>query len=285
MKITTVSDLHLEFADYNLHNDMGANVLILGGDIFVAQDLHDFKDHDVELPIEGLSRRQETVSRARHLIKTASKAYDHVILIAGNHEFYHGKFFKGLDYIREEVAPYDNVYFLEDEHVELDGVTFVGATLWTDFNKQDPHTKYLVENYLNDYKTIRNDQEGYRRIKTNDVLQRHLNSVKYISKVVSETEGPVVVCTHHSPSFMSVHESYKDDTLMNGGYHSDLSELILDHPNIKLWTHGHTHFAFDYTIGDTRIVCNPRGYITQTFTEETGYDPDLVIEIDTAQTV
>jgi hypothetical protein len=48
---------------------------------------------------------------------------------------------------------------------------------------------------------------------------------------------------------------------MNGGYHSDLSEFILDRPAIKLWTHGHTHEEFDYMIGDTRVVCNPRGYI------------------------
>jgi hypothetical protein len=48
---------------------------------------------------------------------------------------------------------------------------------------------------------------------------------------------------------------------MNGAYSSDLSEYILDHPQIKLWTHGHTHEDFDYLIGSTRIVCNPRGYI------------------------
>jgi hypothetical protein len=47
---------------------------------------------------------------------------------------------------------------------------------------------------------------------------------------------------------------------MNGGYSSDLSEFIMDHPQIKLWTHGHTHEEFDYMIGSTRIVCNPRGY-------------------------
>jgi hypothetical protein len=47
---------------------------------------------------------------------------------------------------------------------------------------------------------------------------------------------------------------------MNGGYHSDLSEFILDRPGIKLWTHGHTHELFDYMIGSTRVVCNPRGY-------------------------
>jgi hypothetical protein len=48
---------------------------------------------------------------------------------------------------------------------------------------------------------------------------------------------------------------------MNGGYHSDLSEFILDRPGIKLWTHGHTHEDFDYMIGECRVVCNPRGYI------------------------
>jgi hypothetical protein len=48
---------------------------------------------------------------------------------------------------------------------------------------------------------------------------------------------------------------------MNGGYSSDLSQFILDNPQIKLWTHGHTHETFDYVIGETRIFCNPRGYI------------------------
>jgi len=49
--------------------------------------------------------------------------------------------------------------------------------------------------------------------------------------------------------------------LMNGAYSSSLDEFILDHPQIKLWTHGHTHEDFDYMIGTTRVFCNPRGYI------------------------
>ena len=48
---------------------------------------------------------------------------------------------------------------------------------------------------------------------------------------------------------------------MNGAYSSDLSEFIMDHPQIKLWTHGHTHDKFDYLVGNTRVVCNPRGYV------------------------
>jgi hypothetical protein len=60
-----------------------------------------------------------------------------------------------------------------------------------------------------------------------------------------------------------VHERYVGDTIMNGGFYSDLSEFILDHPKIVLWTHGHMHDSFDYMIGGTRVVCNPRGYIGQ----------------------
>jgi hypothetical protein len=66
---------------------------------------------------------------------------------------------------------------------------------------------------------------------------------------------------HHAPSKLSTHPRYADDYVINGGYSSDLSEFILDHPKIKLWTHGHTHYAFDYVIGETRVVANPRGYI------------------------
>ena len=69
-----------------------------------------------------------------------------------------------------------------------------------------------------------------------------------------------VVVGHHTPSPFSIHPKYAHDTLMNGGYTSDLIEFILDRPQIKLWTHGHTHEQFDYMIGSTRVVCNPRGY-------------------------
>jgi hypothetical protein len=66
---------------------------------------------------------------------------------------------------------------------------------------------------------------------------------------------------------------------MNGAYHSDLREFILDRPQIKLWTHGHTHHPFDYMIGETRIVCNPRGYENDGYSEDTGWNPNLILEI------
>jgi hypothetical protein len=113
---------------------------------------------------------------------------------------------------------------------------------------------------------IRNDERGYRRLSPADTVERHTRTLRYIETVLKQNlDTPTVVVGHHSPSTLSVHPRYSEDRLMNGAYHSDLSELILDHPQIRLWTHGHTHEDFDYHIGPTRVVCNPRGYV--------GYEP------------
>jgi hypothetical protein len=84
----------------------------------------------------------------------------------------------------------------------------------------------------------------------------------YIRNVIAGRHSEkFVVVGHMAPSKLSTHPMYANDTLMNGAYSSDLSDFILDHPQIKVWTHGHTHHNFDYMLGSTRIVCNPRGYI------------------------
>ena len=86
--------------------------------------------------------------------------------------------------------------------------------------------------------------------------------VDYIRHVVEgKNDQKFVVVGHHAPSKLSTHPKYQYETLMNGGYSSSLDFFIEDHPQIKLWTHGHTHETFDYVVGETRIVCNPRGYI------------------------
>jgi hypothetical protein len=73
---------------------------------------------------------------------------------------------------------------------------------------------------------------------------------------------------HHAPTYQSVHPMYANDNLMNGMFYSELSEFILDHPQIKLWVHGHMHNKSDYMVGETRIVCNPRGYIGHEYQAE-----------------
>ena len=293
MKIKLVSDLHLEFSDVNIVNDQNYDVLILGGDICIAQDLHDH----MELPsynmygaIPDLSRKQERVQRFRDFFKRCSFQFPHVIYIMGNHEFYHGKFYAGIDYMRDECAKYPNFHMLEQDTViiqdrnketgEVSDVVFVGGTLWTDMNRRDPLTMHAIEGMMNDFRIIRNDKRNYAPMSALDVAIRHDKTLGYIKHIVQEhKDKKCVVVGHHSPSFKSVNPMYAHETLMNGGYHSDLSEFILDHPQIKLWTHGHTHHPFDYTIGETRIVCNPRGYENDGYSEDTGWNPNIVLEI------
>jgi hypothetical protein len=94
-----------------------------------------------------------------------------------------------------------------------------------------------------------------------DAVEQYRLFVSYLQHMVEDNpEQKFVVAGHHAPSRLSTHEQYVNDTVMNGGYSSDLDEYIQDHPQIRLWTHGHTHHNFDYMIGQTRVVCNPRGY-------------------------
>jgi hypothetical protein len=87
--------------------------------------------------------------------------------------------------------------------------------------------------------------------------------LQYISAATAvDPTAKFVVVGHHAPSKLSTKPRYQDDVMVNGAYSSDLSEFILDRPQIKVWTHGHTHHNFDYMLGSTRIVCNPRGYIS-----------------------
>lgn len=268
MKIALASDIHLEFYDCYFTNDEGAEVLILGGDIMISEDLHDHPeppsafDQMLIAKGQGIGRRQMAAQMYRDFLKRCSYQFPHVIYVAGNHEFYHGKFHRSLDTLRNECAKFPNVYFLEDQTKEISEVSFIGCTLWTDMNRGDPLTLHSVRDMMNDYTQIVEDSLGYTKLRPAHTLARHRKSLQYIKHVVAEKhDKKFVVVGHHAPTMKSIHPNYLGEHLMNGTYASDLSEFILDHPQIKLWCHGHVHYAFDYLVGDTRIVCNPRGYV------------------------
>ena len=268
MKIALCSDLHLEFQDINLKNTENAEVLILSGDIMVAEDLHNHPEvHPMDpTNIPNLGRRQSVALRFRDFLKRCSFQFPHVIYIAGNHEFYHGRWKASLDHLREECAKFPNVYFLENDIKVINEVSFIGATLWTDCNKGDPLTLHALTDMMNDFRIIRNDEHGYTKLRPAHIMHRHQQTLSYLKAVLPDMKDKKVVFVgHHGPSAMSTHPQYADQYLMNGGYRSELSEMILDNPQIVLWTHGHMHDPFDYMIGTTRVVCNPRGYA--------GHDP------------
>ena len=282
MKIKLVSDLHLEFSDINIKNDQNYDVLILGGDIMIAEELYDHPastfDPWTAGAVADLGRKQERVQRFRDFLKRCSFQFPHVVYVAGNHEFYHGKWDRTLTVLSDECAKFPNVYFLEAGCKKIDDVTFIGGTLWTDMNKGDPVTLHSVRDMMNDFRVIKKELEGYTNLKPADTVVRHRHMLGYIKQIVAEKhDEKFVVVGHHAPSKISTHENYKDQFLMNGAYSSDLSEFIMDRPQIKLWTHGHTHHPFDYVIGETRIVCNPRGY--EGYEPESGWNPNIMIEV------
>lgn len=264
MKLYVTSDIHLEFGDCDILNNDQVDVLILGGDIMIAQDLHDHVDDSVSLPgmADTLGQRQQRAQNFRDFLRRCSDRFPHVIYIAGNHEFYNGKWPIGLDYLREECGKFPNIYFMENDTKTIDDITFVGATLWTDMNRGDPLTLHAVADMMNDFRIIRNSDLGFTRLRPAHVAQAHHYSLGYIKQVVHDRpDSKFVVVGHHAPTKLSIKPRYAHDHLMNGAYSSDLSEFILDHPQICLWTHGHTHDDFDYMVGTTRVVCNPRGYV------------------------
>jgi hypothetical protein len=158
------------------------------------------------------------------------------------------------------------VYFLESEVKTINDVTFVGATVWTDCNRGDPLTLNALTGRMNDFRIIRNDERGYTKLRPEHTVTRHRQTLNYFRNVLANLKDrKVVVVGHHAPSYRSIAEQYRDDHVMNGAYHSNLDEFILDHPQIAVWTCGHTHHRHSYYIGDTLITCNPRGYA--------GHDP------------
>lgn len=283
MKIQLVSDLHLEFADINIQDLDNVDVLILSGDICTAQDLHDHPaaQFDPWSPgaLEDLKRQSSKAQRFRDFFKRVSFQFPHVIYVMGNHEHYHGKFDRSATYLRDEFTKMglDNVHLLDNDTKEIDGVHFVGGTLWTDMNNMDALTLYHIEQMMNDFRIIRIANENFRKFLPKRAVTEHIKTKQYIQTVLQglDEDAKVVVCSHHAPSHLSIGEQYKHDTLMNGGYASNLSEFILDHPKIKVWTHGHMHQHFDYMIGDTRVLCNPRGYPG----EVPDFNPNFTFEV------
>lgn len=282
MKIQLVSDLHLEFANINITNESGADVLILSGDICVAQDLHDHPEPSVPYSPEilrTLGHRQQVAQEVRDFFKRVSFQFPHVIYVMGNHEHYHGKFDRSKSYIQETLDHLGllNIHLLDNSICHINDVVFIGGTLWTNMNNFDALTLYHIEHMMNDFKVIRIANEQFRKFLPKRAATEHIKTKQYIETVLREFDDntKVVVCTHHAPSFLSISDRYKDDTLMNGGYASDLSEFIIDHPKVRAWTHGHMHQCFDYTIGDTRVMCNPRGY----HNENPDFNPNFVFEV------
>jgi predicted MPP superfamily phosphohydrolase len=288
MKIALASDLHLEFGTISLENE-GADVLILSGDIIVADRLGDRDVYNI-MGEASQSNRYHT------FMQECSARFKHVIYVAGNHEHYDGDFATTIPKLKEKFSYLTNVYILDKEMKTIDDVTFIGGTLWTNMNNMDSLTLYQVKTMMNDFRIVKNsnrkvsrkvplykkdekgdyvlDEKGFMiqdgfKFKEDpstfcpeDAASDHVAMMQFIEHTIKDMNNEkFVIVGHHAPSKLSTKPQYEKDVILNGAYSSDLSEFMLDHPQIKLWTHGHTHHEFEYVIGETKVICNPRGYI------------------------
>ncbi|MBU1335727.1 MAG: metallophosphoesterase [Alphaproteobacteria bacterium] len=259
MKIWVLSDLHNEVGRYKLSEIPEADVCIAAGDI----------DRGARESVDWL---------AAHVRPSMP-----VVAVLGNHEFY------GHTIEREiSEAGYwgrqRDVQMLDDSVTVIDGVRFIGATLWTSFDLYSDGQEHHRDRYMKAARTGMND---YRMIATKDgrftpemSRELHLASVAFLDEALAVPfAGDTVVVSHHCPSIRSVHEVHEGDPV-TPAFSSDLDWLIEKHQP-ALWVHGHTHSSFDYEIGATRVVCNPRGYHrwVENQDENKGFDPAMVVEI------
>lgn len=267
MKLIQTSDLHLEFnPEVRIYNTEGADWLGLGGDICVAEYFTRGQN----------SPKRELTKRWLQFFEVASKEFEYVTYILGNHEYYHGQFQETAAILREALAHLPNIRILDNQWTNIGSFEVFGATLWTDVNKRHPLDLEALRHRMNDFKLIQ--YSGYRKFLPLESAAIHSKTLQTFAESYIPG-GKCVFLSHHAPSYKSIHEKYRDSRYapLNTGYYSNLDQFILDHPDIKLWTHGHVHSNFDYKIGDTRVVCNPHGYGAE---NQDGFSTTKVIELD-----
>ena len=250
MKLHILSDLHIEFGDFSIP-EIGADAVILAGDIHVG-------DRGLRWILEQWLQPP-------------------VIYVPGNHEFYHNAFPGLIDELRQK-SKGTNVHVLENEAVEINGFHFFGSTLWSDMNLfGTPKTAMAAAaGGMNDYQVIQSSATS-RVLTPEETMKRHKQSVTKLEEFFAENRKPEksIVITHCTPSEQSIPERFRGHAL-TPAFASNMEAFILKHQP-RLWVHGHTHDSFDYHIGKTRIVCNPRGYVPNALNTE--FDPNFTIMI------
>lgn len=251
MKVQVASDLHLEFSARRFPGQTG---LYPSGDVLVlAGDIH-----------SGTSA-----------LPTFSGWPVPVIYVGGNHELYgydHPTLFAELTRLTDEKAVVHwiehgqlrcgapRIRFLEKKAIILGETRFLGCALWTDYCLFGAHHRQaamgVARSKLNDHRLI---QAGGRPFTPQDAAAIFDESVAWLKEQLAQPfNGATVVVTHHAPHRNSLAPQYANDPL-SAAFVSDLDDLITTYQP-ALWIHGHTHTSFDYMVGATRVLANPRGY-------------------------
>lgn len=253
MKIQIVSDLHLSLAPCSIPN-VGADLLILAGDI--------------HRPTEAL--------------RWAKALPIPIVYVSGNHEYY-GSSLPATDRLLHELSRGSNVALLDCTEKRIGGVRVLGATLWTDFlinggGLEHKKTMDEAKRFSRDFTRIMVDEKGLETLSPTHCVTLFKRHVRWLEERLAEPfPGTTVVVTHFAPSLKSVAPRFAG-SLLNACFVSDL-EALVEKSGAALWVHGHTHDSFDYHIGSTRVLANPRGYVQNGKAENSAFDPGLTVEV------
>lgn len=256
MKFREISDLHL-YCDplYRLPKTETEKeeVLLLAGDI------DDNKNHRLKMFLEDCSNR-----------------FKEVVYISGNHEYWGTNIIRNHEKLQEICKQYENVHYLNNQVFSISGIDIIGCTLWSDLKPQE----MSLSNLMNDYKRIRHGTKARpfdRKLTTFDTCTLHKESVDFIKNALANTTNKTIILTHHAPSFHSLDPRYAGE-LSNCFYATNLEGIIHEYrPDV--WVHGHIHTFWDYSIENTRIICNPKGYDSALGKEITGYNDIFTFEL------
>ena len=235
MRINIASDLHLETykwfpkfsprkASHMFQGLFSGDLLILAGDI---------------------------VDNHRMLAEWLSLCSVPVIYVLGNHEYYGKSLERTESLFRHALDDLPHVHFLNGEGVVVKGVRFVGATLWSDFDGENPLVMEECRERVKDFREV----EGITTAKVLELFHKERDWID--AELSTPFDGPTVVVTHYAPSPQSDSEFH--GSLLRGGFVTDLEAMIRKHQP-ELWIHGHTHENCDYTVGETRVLSNQSGY-------------------------
>ncbi|WP_049732408.1 metallophosphoesterase [Rhizobium ecuadorense] len=254
MKLWLISDLHLEFGvPFKYLPPEDADVLVCAGDVVTKGILP-----SIAWLTHNIAREIPTV------------------FVAGNHEFYGASLEESIRSAGIATAS-PNFHFLENNVVEIGGVTFLGGTLWSDYRLFDRNPEVAMayaKAGMNDYKRIKLSKEPFRKFQPIHAFRKHQETKAFLATELRKRRGQnTVVITHHAPSERSISPEFKNDPL-SGCYASNL-EALIDETQPAAWIHGHVHHRCDYMIGSTRVVANPRGYPG----ERSAFDPAFTVEI------
>jgi predicted phosphodiesterase len=258
-KIGVISDLHLEASNMSLNNP-GWDYLCIVGDLSSEHDL------------------------IMHFFSYVAPTDIPIIYVLGNHEYEGKRLDSNVAKLKEMLRPFENVHLLDNESIIIDGIKFIGSTLWSNFELKGLNEKKksmdFAKYHVVDFSAIfmKNEKEQYVVLTPEKMEKMNQQSCDFIEFELRKVpfEGPKVVLTHFAPHANSVAPKYK---MQDNAYWVNNLEHLMGFSDY--WFHGHTHNSFNYEVEGTKVVCNPRGFSRLcNIAQNNNFDPELYVDVD-----